>query len=181
MKIPHLEQNLLNDRNVQIGNICWQWAHLEYLIALAAWSLLRIDNDTGRLITGGMNILPRVNLALNLARHLKAPQQAQKALKETRKALQKGLDERRNRVVHGHRFLDRADPQAEFVEMHRGKNAGVKVRQTNKDLAQLGRDIADTARALHQAMLESGVYSDIPGQRPARVKAARSLQMGTKE
>lgn len=174
MPLSPVEDRLLSDRNLQIGNICWQWAHLEYLIALAIWSLLRIDNDTGRLITGGMNILPRINLALNLAKHLNAPTQAQRALKEVRTTLQKGLDERRNRAIHGHRSLDSSDPQAEFVEMHRGKGAGTKVRQTNKDLAQLGGDIADTARALQKAMLDSGVYSDTPEPRPAPIKSLKS-------
>lgn len=164
---------LLSDRNLQIGNICFQWAHLEYLVALSLWSLLRIDHDTGKIVTGGLDLLPRVNMALKLAQHLKAPGLAIKALKEVRTALQDGLLEKRNTAIHGLRSFDTSDPSGEFFEVHRGKSAGLKQPVNNLSLQALGVQIADVHKAFHAAMLESGIYHPF-GSRPARIMATNA-------
>ena len=56
-------------------------------------------------MTGGLNMLPAINVAVGLARHRKAGQPLLGALQRTRKSLQDGLDARRNLAVHGHTTL----------------------------------------------------------------------------
>ena len=175
MLLTQQQKIALTDRNVQIGNICYQWAHLEHLLFLSITSVLRLDNDTGKLITSGLDILPRVNLALKLAKHLRAPPQAIKGLEATRSTLQNGLLDRRNRAIHGHRLMDPGDPFSELVETNRGKGANVRRPQTNADLAALGKDIANAARALHHAMLYSGVFT-AECWRPARIIALKTSE-----
>ncbi len=172
MLTPHAHQ-LLSDRNLQIGNICFQWAHLEFLVALALWSLLRIDQETGKILTGSLDLLPRVNMALKLAKHLKAPGLAIKALKEVRTALQGGLIERRNTAIHGLRSLDPNDPAGEFFEVHRGKSSGVKQPVNNAALRALGSEIVDVHKAFYAAMTETCIY-DAVSSRPARIIATNA-------
>ena len=170
-----LQSLLLNDRNVQIGNICFQWAYLEYLIALTIWSLLHIDPDTGKIVTGGLDIRPRLNMAINLARELQAPKGAIDALLLTREALDKGLDQRRNTAVHGHRIAHPNDPAAELVEVHRGKGARKRRPQTNADLTQLGKDIKQLADDLLDGLNKNCIF-ETPYSRPARIIAPKTKQ-----
>lgn len=164
------KQFLLNDRNTQIGNICFQWAHLEFLLALTIWALLRLDSVTGRIVTGGLDIRPRVKMAIDLAESLRAPAELIDALKSVRKKVESDLNDRRNRAIHGHRFIDPDDPSLELVVTHRGKNAGKFLGQSNKDLADLGRDIAAAHKELH-AVLNSLGIDDVPPDRPAPIIA----------
>lgn len=172
MTLTPQASNLLSDRNLQIGNICFQWAHLEYLLALAIWSILRIDDETGKILTGGTDIKARCAIALNLAKHLEAPEAAVNALAQAQKSIDK-LNDKRNRAVHGHRLFDPARPDTEYFEVHRGSSRGVKVPQTNADLAQLGKDIATTHKALLSALLANGVYDTSP-QRPDKIIARKT-------
>lgn len=166
---------LQNDRNLQIGNICIQWSHLEYLVALAIWSMLRIDEKTGRILTGGLDIIPRLGMAHQLSVHLNAPQLARRTLTETRKILQSGLLEQRNLVIHGHRLKAHGEPSIETFEVHRGPKSGQKQPLTNAEIAQIGRDIAIVHKALHKALLESGVL-DTSCSKPARIMAQKTAR-----
>ena len=56
---------------VQIGNIAAQWSHLEYKLAQTIWILLGLEEGTGKIVTGGLDMLPRINMAINLSRHLR--------------------------------------------------------------------------------------------------------------
>ncbi|MCF6292731.1 MAG: hypothetical protein L3J04_04980 [Robiginitomaculum sp.] len=150
---------LLNDRNLQIGNICFQWAHLEYLMMLTIGSLLRIDEDTAKIVSAGRDIQARINLSLALANHLNAPKDAVDAIKELRTKLQKEkILDRRNMAIHGHRVLDSNDARGELVEVHFGKGKHQKISQTNETLATLGKGIASSHKKLHEKMLSSGVF-----------------------
>ena len=51
------------------GSICFQWSALESLLAVVIWRLLKLDSDTGAIVTGGLDILPRINMAIALATH----------------------------------------------------------------------------------------------------------------
>lgn len=64
---------------------------------------------------GGLDMLPRVNMALKLARYAKWPQRMVKRIDNIRKELQgpqgcNGLSERRNQLVHGvHKLSTKPD------------------------------------------------------------------------
>lgn len=163
-------------RNMHIGNVCHQWAHLELSIAVVIWQLLGVDEETGRLLTGGLDIQPRVNKAIALAEHLNAPPQLKKALRQTRTALQDGLDERRNQAVHGARFTDHSSPlDSQLFVMHRGKNAGKPIPVSNADLEKLGRDIFAAHKPLMEAMRSCGVLQ-APTAKPARIIAPKAAR-----
>jgi hypothetical protein len=105
------------DRAALIGRICMTWSALEMTVAHLIWTLLELDDETGKIVTGGLNMLPSINIAINVARKRKAGQTLLKALLSTRKAIQDGLDARRNLAVHGVNTLH-GDGKW-LVEMHR--------------------------------------------------------------
>lgn len=161
---------LLSDRNLQIGNICFQWAHLEYLLSITIGILLRVEPKTSQIISSGLDILPRTNMALALAHHLTAPRSLVDGLKAVRRDLQDGkkLLERRNRAVHGHRQLH-PSPDREIFNVYRGKGAGA-IEQTNADLHRIGNDIAETATEFYQVMVDAGMFV-ASCEKPARIIA----------
>lgn len=168
------ETILQNDRNVQVGNICVQWAHLEYLLMLAIGALMRVDEHTAKLLAGGLPIRARAKMAWELAVHLEAPAEAATALKAAYDRVANKLDDRRNRAVHGHRLAIPGRSDAETFELYRGKGIGKRVIQTDADLAKLGADIGATASELHSAMLSSGVFH-AAGGKPARIAATETF------
>lgn len=91
-----------------IGALCLQQSLLEYNLARIIWELLDFDPDTGAIVTGGLDLRPRLNMAILLARHKKAPRQVCNALVKLRDELRETeLLERRNRAVHGvHVLID---------------------------------------------------------------------------
>lgn len=143
------------DRLVQIGNICNQWSYLEYLFSNVIWWLLKIDRETGMIVTGGMDILPRANMAINLAKHLKADSKLINALSEARKSIQNDLGDKRNTAVHGVYFRTPNDETK--VEMHRGKGAFEKQDFSNEQLRDVGRNIQAVHKKLVPVLLSLGI------------------------
>lgn len=111
----------------QIGLIAVQWSHLEVVFSNAIWYLLRLDVETGKIVTGGLDMVPRANMAINLARHLKAPKVLIDGLVLARKKIQDGLDQRRNQIIHGVQRSGR-DHSTALIDVHRGKGS----RQTSE-------------------------------------------------
>ena len=139
----------MSNRNAQIGNICSQWAHLEYLLASAIWGLLGLEKGVGLIVTGGLNIESRVGTAVALAEALGQPDELIEALKRVRKELQSSkIIQRRNLTIHGNRFLHPDREDAELVEIHRGKSAGKPKTRADSELSELGKEIAGLHRPL---------------------------------
>lgn len=84
-----------------IGHVCLQWAQLEMALLAVIYAIESIPPEKGELIYGGLDMIPRVNMAIRLAGHDKQPLHVLKRLRAVRKALQDGLSDRRNQVVHG--------------------------------------------------------------------------------
>jgi len=148
----------MTNRNVQIGNICSQFAHLELLLAQAIWSALGLTEETGLSLTGSLNIEDRAKLATELCCKQGKPDKVVEELKKVRKELKASrIIERRNRAIHGHRFPDPNDPASEFVVLHRGKDAGIKKKRSDTELAQIGKDIAALHKPLFAAMTDAGM------------------------
>lgn len=140
------------NRLTQVGNICAQWSNLEYQFAHVIWVLLALDMDTGAIVTGGLDMLPRANMAINLARHLQAPRELITALEKARKQIQDGLDVRRNRAVHGVQFYHEGGDDL-YVEVHRGKGGRGRKLLPDQELADLGREIHNVSFELAQATI----------------------------
>lgn len=91
-----------------IGHVCVQWSRLEMTIFGLLITIEPMEWEKATIVFGGLDLLPRVNLAIALARHVKLPQRFVKRIEDIRRVLQKdGLSERRNQVVHGaHREME---------------------------------------------------------------------------
>lgn len=87
-----------------IGHICLQWALVEQtLLAIIAAAE---DSSFDKVYTrfGGLDMQPRLNMAIKLTREAKWPTRLTKPLIDIRRALQRSgenLGERRNLFVHG--------------------------------------------------------------------------------
>ena len=162
------------ERLTIVGNICHQWANIEYQLASAIWSLLGVDEATGIILTAGLMMRPRVDMAVKLAKHLDAPQRAINALVEVQKALADDLENRRNQAVHGVRFINLNDPASEYFEMHRGKPKGRHL-QTNESLKLLGQELGALGTKLNAEMNQSDVFR-LPMQKPAAAMALKTAQ-----
>lgn len=87
-----------------IGHICLQWALLEQTLLAIIGAAEDLPFDKVYTRFGSLDMQPRLNMALKLAREDKWPPRLIKTLVEIRKALQKdggGLAERRNLFIHG--------------------------------------------------------------------------------
>lgn len=139
-------------RLFHIGHICAQWADVEYTFACAIWHMLGLDDETGKIVTGGLDMLPRANMAINLSNHQKQDSRFTKALKEARAAIQDGLDTKRNRAVHGVHFFD-ANLNL-YVEVHRGKGGRDRTELTEEDLNEIGRTLFKVGQDLRTKLTE---------------------------
>ena len=160
------------ERLALVGNICHQWANIEYQIACAIWSLLGVDEATGIILTGGLLMRPRVNMATKLAKHLSAPQKVIAALTEVHSALEV-LEEKRNKAVHGVRFANLNDPASEYFEMHRGKKG--RHLETNDSLRELAQDLANLGTRLYSELNQSGLFH-LPMVKPTAAMALKTAQ-----
>ena len=77
-------QNHMRNRNVQIGNICSQFAHLELLLAQAIWSALGLTEEAGLSVTGSLNVEARARLAVELCEKQGKPKQVVDELRRVR-------------------------------------------------------------------------------------------------
>jgi hypothetical protein len=147
----------VTDRLVQIGNICRQWAYLEYLFSVTIWNLLKLERNTGMIVTGGLDMLPRAGMAINLAEHLGADGRLIEALKTARRTLQRGglsLIDRRNIAIHGLEL--RLEGRSSILESHRGKGAFQPHDFGNDELKNLGKEIIAVHEALSPVMKSLG-------------------------
>lgn len=139
-----------------IGNICRQWSYLEYLFSIVIWRLLNLDRDTGVIVTGGLDIIPRANMAINLSQHLKADRQLLNVMIAARKSIQDDLSAPRNRAVHGVYSLNSTQPEM-FVEVHRGKGGRDKQPIRSESLRSLAAEITAVSTDLREAMAAAGI------------------------
>lgn len=126
-----------------VGNVCLQWALLEQHIAVMIWIILDCDGELGAIFVGGLDMMPRLNMAINLAEHFKAPGKLRSDLRALRTHVQKNLIDRRNTVVHGVHGPTGFDDTSELLML---RLKGPKRFQTvsAKDVATLSDEIRKT-------------------------------------
>jgi len=133
-----------------IGDICMSWSAIESIVALITWQLLSMDEGTGRIVTGGLDMLPRISMAIALARHLKAGREIITPLEALRKTIQDGLDQRRNQAVHG---INQVRDGKWLVEMHRGTKRGPPQELPVSDLRATLAELHTAQNTLGESML----------------------------
>lgn len=126
-----------------IGHICLQWARLEMALLGVIYAIEDMPVEKGEIIFGGLDIKPRVNMAIGLARYSKVPQRIVRRLVELRTVIQKDLMDQRNQAVHGaHKNLEGDETTVRMVRW-----SGDKKDKTLSvlDLHQLGVAILEAA------------------------------------
>lgn len=139
----------INQRLASVGDVCIQWANVEYQVAHIIWCVLDVNMEVGKIVTGGLDMQPRLNVAIILAKQLDAPTYLIDGLVQARKDIQDGLDIKRNRAVHGVTYFDPALPTA-MVELHRGKGPKTPVEFSNDDLEIFRGELNNLGNRLNQ-------------------------------
>lgn len=89
-----------------IGVVCVEWALLEHIMLAIISSAENYSLEKTYMVFGGLDMLPRINLALKLTRHAKWPRTLSARIEAIRVEVQgksgrHGLQEKRNQLVHG--------------------------------------------------------------------------------
>ena len=133
-----------------IGHVCLQWARLEMFVLGAIAAIERIPVEKSEVLFGGMDLIPRLNMAVNLARHAKLPQPLVSRMDKIRKKVQSDLADRRNQAVHGaHRDWEGYEVTLTMV---RWKGDRRSQRLTVNDIHNLAMEIHAVAEETYAAM-----------------------------
>lgn len=142
---PHL-----GNRQLLIGNICIQWSSLEYMLAAGIWTLVDVDEEVGKILTGNLDAKQRATMAHALAWQTNAPHDYKKVVKEVLTEMRDELIHRRNEAVHGIHF-DSGETSIAEIELHRGKGGRAPRELSNDSLAELGSRIRAAAHKMSAA------------------------------
>lgn len=151
-----------------VGVVCSEWAYLEYRMAGAIWWLLKLDEDTGQIVTGGLDIEGRAVMAVRLAKHLKANPVYTAALEACLASIQE-LSGERNLVVHGlHNFYH--DTGKMTAEVHRGKFRGAEQPMTPIRVTSLSDQIEATIGKFNATLRALGLVQPLPPDEQAWIE-----------
>ena len=128
-----------------IGHVCVQWAQLENNILAVLCACQNVPVEEAAILFGSLDMKPRLNMAINLARRHKWPTSLLIRLDRLRKAIDKAkLLDRRNMVVHGvHRATD--TPQTVTLYTPRRSGSAQYEDWTIEGAHQLGVEIMHAA------------------------------------
>lgn len=145
-----------------IGHVCLQWSLLEMTILATLNLLNEIEPDEGFILFGGLDILPRYGLAINLLDHQNAPQDIPQELRDIRKLIQErnGVRDRRNQAVHG-AHADAKEIDAVQLTMVRWSGARRTQTVTLEQLIKLTEDIHALQRRTYGVFQRVGEWKSI--------------------
>lgn len=141
--IPQLNTN--QKVTAAIGHICLQWSLLETAILAVISAIEALPTNKVFLLFGGLDMKPRLRIALNLARQPGIPSVFAKRLKAVQKALDDGLDEERHQAVHGVHFYPSDVPDKVRITMTRWHEPKRTQDKSAHDLFLTGAKISDLA------------------------------------
>ena len=135
-----------------IADVCLQWSRLEMTIMGLICQIEPMEMEKAYIVFGGLDILPRINMAINLARFNKIPPPIIKRIVAARKSLQDGLMDRRNQVVHGaHKDIEGAETTLTMVRW-KGDQRDKRLHAT--DIALLASDVHELGTQVHQISVD---------------------------
>jgi hypothetical protein len=145
-----------------IGHVCLQWALIEQTLLgiISAAEHMPLEKTYTRYGSTGM--IPRLTLAINLAQEAKWASPLVKRLREVRKTIQKGLDERRNLFVHGAHKGEIAPGQFELTMARWSPNNRSQI-VTVEDVAELVSRLSELAQELERIYRDYGTWKFGPG------------------
>lgn len=105
-----------------IGHVCVQWSLLENNLLGILSAAQGIDMTEAAILFGGLDMKPRLNMAMLLARHHKWKPPLQKRLKALRQFIQdEDLANHRNLLVHG---VHKASPTPQHFMLYTPRRSG---------------------------------------------------------
>ena len=168
-----------------IGHICVQWALLENNLLGLTGIISNMPIEEAYIVFGGLDMRPRLNMAVNLSRHHKLHPPLLKRLLAVRDAVSKNkIDEKRNRAIHG---VHQISEKPLHVSLTMARWSGDK-RTTDVSIADLhksGFDILDLAQEVWAIIQAYGIWK-FGEHRPENtvsqfVKASPSLWLKIKQ
>lgn len=139
-----------------IGHVCMQWSLLEQTLIMILATCQNVPNNEAAILFGGLDMKPRLNMALNLAEHHRWPPPLVKRLRKLRTHIDKTkLVDRRNLIVHGvHSASD--TPQAFNLYTPRRKGNAQEETWTIVEAHSLGREINAAVKEAYAILTEYG-------------------------
>lgn len=137
-----------------IGQVCLQWARLEMALIGLLCHVEPMETEKAYIIFGGLDILPRANMIINLARHNKVHPPILKKIVAIRTTLQKGLLDRRNLVVHGaHREMEGDETTLTMIRWKGDKRhttlSVIDIGKLGNEIHQLGNEVWSIMEAIN--------------------------------
>jgi hypothetical protein len=139
-----------------IGHVCIQWALLENNLMAILTACQSTSWDEAALLFGSLDMKPRLNTAILLARHHKWPPPVVKRLESLRTNIDKSkLVDRRNLIVHGvHSASDL--PQSFNLYTPRRKGEAQHETWTVMDAYRVGQEARAAALEAYDIFAEYG-------------------------
>jgi len=140
----------MNKRATLVGHICTQYSFLDYLISNILWSFLNLDKEAGMIVTGNMDIRPKIDMAISLSIHFKKIDDVRSTLQKIKNNSSKdnGFISKRNQIIHGIHSSRDNDPTV-MVEAHRKKGHRQRqpmtveyIEETHLEIASVNKELA---------------------------------------
>ncbi len=148
----------LEKRAKLTGYICTQYSYFDYLISNVIWHVLKVDKPTGIIVTGGMDIRPKIEMAISLLNHFEIENEIRFALQKFKNNASKenGFISKRNKIVHGIFSSSEGDP-AVMVEVHRKKSQRDRHEMKVEYIQQCHDEILAANNELISLLKQSGI------------------------
>ena len=144
-----------------IGCVCTQYSFLDYLVSNVVWSLLRVEKDAGMIITGAMDIRPKIAVAIQLSEHYDKHGDIRTELRNIERNASKdtGFIPKRNLIIHGI-FSSRDGDPTVMVEAHRKKSARTRATLTIEFVQETHDEIVSTSKRLVRLLERAEINVD---------------------
>ena len=140
------------------GYICTQYAHFDYLISNIIWHVLDMEKGIGVIITGSMEIRPKIDMAIELLDYKEIFPEIRKKLQSIKNSASSsnGFISKRNVIVHGIFSSKEGDPKV-MVESHRKKSMRGRQELKLSYYHETHEDIIKANKALMDLMIPVGI------------------------
>lgn len=145
----------MNSYLLQQGNVCTQWSYVEYLLSNAIWYMLNINRSAGVIVTGNLEITVKAKMAHDLSKELCLDEGLIDVLNKARKDIDR-ISPSRNRIVHGV-FSSSPNVSIPKIEVHRGKEKGVRKDITVNEMLEVGNKISVVSKYLRKEFEKIGI------------------------
>ncbi|WP_125925562.1 hypothetical protein [Halomonas aestuarii] len=147
----------IHERASLIGYVCFQYSYLDYLVSNIIWGVLNIDKEAGKIVTGSLDIRPRLDMAVELLKHYDTHHELKEFVNTMKNRIEgkNGIINKRNIVVHGVFSSREGDPKV-LVESHRSKRHRERAEMTVDEIRELHDRLCEESKSLVNIMEAHG-------------------------